>query len=72
MNTPHSPLYDKTTGGGDGCATQMGCLVNAAFPVPPRSPSAIEDPIGWHKYWLARNPGKAWADAAAAWKREVL
>lgn len=35
-------------------------------------PSALEDPIGWRKWWMACNPGKTWDDASAAWKREAL
>ncbi len=34
-------------------------------------PSALEDPIGWRKWWLARNRGKTWSDADAAWKRQA-
>ncbi len=32
------------------------------------TPSPIEDPIGWRKWWMAINRGKTWADASAAWR----
>ncbi len=45
--------------------------VAEAIRVSGKTPSAVNEPVEWRKWWLAINRGKTWSDADRAWRAEV-